>query len=128
MTHPDEARLGVGDLSLPEGGLFAGPGVGHQSHQNGLDVDFRLPRTDRVEGIANPANYDRKLTQALTDRLIAQGATLVLIGPNLDITGPPGVVVRWPNHDDHLHVRFPDSDGRNEAGEARRGFPRPTRR
>ena len=27
------------------------------------------------------------------------------------LTGPPGVVVRWPNHDDHLHVRFPDPDG-----------------
>lgn len=113
LTYPGEARLGIGDLSLPEGGRFGGPGVGHQSHQNGLDVDIRLPRTDRVEGRAHPGNYDRALTQALTDRLIAQGADLVLIGPNLDITGPSGVVVRWPDHDDHLHVRFPDPDGRN---------------
>ena len=111
--YPEEARLGVGDLSLPEGGLFGGPGVGHQSHQNGLDVDIRLPRADRREARSNPANYSRELTQALTDRLIAQGATLVLIGPNLDITGPAGVVVRWPNHDGHLHVRFPDPDGAN---------------
>ena len=40
-----------------------------------------------------------------------RGADLVLIGPSLDLTGPSGVVVRWPNHDDHLHVRFPDPDG-----------------
>ena len=60
---------------------------------------------------ATPANYDRALTQRVVDRLVAQGASLVLIGPNLDLTGPSGVVVRWPAHDDHLHVRFPDPDG-----------------
>jgi len=70
-------------------------------------VDIRLPRRDRVRGAANPANYDRALTQQVVDRLISQGADLVLIGPSLDLRGPAGVVVRWPNHDDHLHVRFP---------------------
>ncbi len=109
-TQPGGPRLGIGDLSLPEGGPFSGPGVGHQSHQNGLDVDIRLPRRAAVEGRANPGNYDRELTQALTDRLVAQGASLVLIGPGLDLHGPSGVVVRWPNHDDHLHARFPDRD------------------
>lgn len=105
--HPNQPRLGIGDLSRPEGGHFPGPGVGHASHQNGLDVDIRLPRRDGVEGPATAANYDRALTQQLVDRLVAQGAELILIGPNLDLSGPAGVVVRWPNHDDHLHVRFP---------------------
>ena len=109
--HPGGARLGIGDLSLEHGGHFGGPGVGHASHQNGLDVDVRLPRRDGVEGPANPGTYDRALTQALVDRFVSQGASLVLIGPNLDLHGPAGVVVRWPNHDDHLHVRFPDPDG-----------------
>jgi len=110
-THPRRARLGIGDLSRPGGGPFQGPVVGHSSHQNGLDVDIRLPRRDGVEGPANPGNYDRELTQRVVDRLVAQGATLILIGPNLDLHGPAGVVVRWPNHDDHLHVRFADPDG-----------------
>ncbi len=109
--HPNEPPLGIGDLSRPSGGPFHGPVVGHSSHQNGLDVDIRLPRRDDVMGPATAANYDRALTQRLVDRLVAQGASLVLIGPNLDLTGPAGVVVRWPNHDDHLHVRFPDPDG-----------------
>jgi murein endopeptidase len=109
--HPGRARLGVGDLSRPAGGPFTGPVVGHSSHQNGLDVDIRLPRRDGVEGPATPSDYDRALTQAVVDRLVSQGASLVLIGPNLDLRGPSGVVVRWPNHDDHLHVRFPDPDG-----------------
>lgn len=111
QEHPDLPPLGIGDLSREHGGPFTGPVVGHSSHQNGLDVDIRLPRRDRVMGPATPANYDRELTQRLVDRLVAQGASLVLIGPNLDLTGPSGVVVRWPAHDDHLHVRFPDPDG-----------------
>lgn len=107
-THPDQTPLGIGDLSLQHGGHFGGPGVGHASHQNGLDVDIRLPRTDGVRGPANPGNYDRALTQAVVDRLAEQGASLILVGPNLDLHGP---VTVWPNHDDHLHVRFPDPDG-----------------
>jgi hypothetical protein len=33
---------------------------------------------------------------------------LILVGPNLDVSGP---VTIWPNHDDHLHIRWPDPDG-----------------
>ncbi|MEW6582663.1 MAG: penicillin-insensitive murein endopeptidase [Actinomycetota bacterium] len=104
-TYPDAPRLGIGDLSRPEGGPFRDA---HASHQNGLDVDIRLPRRDGVEGPSNPGNYDRARTQAIVDRAFAQGASLVLVGPHLDITGP---VTPWPNHDDHLHIRFPDPDG-----------------
>lgn len=107
-THPNETPLGIGDLSREHGGFFGGPGVGHASHQNGLDVDIRLPRRDGVRGPANPGNYDRELTQAIIDRVHAQGASLILVGPSLDVHGP---VTVWPNHDDHLHVRWPDPDG-----------------
>ena len=102
-SHPGAGPLGIGDLSRRNGGRIDG----HSSHQNGLDVDIRLPRRDRERGPANPGNYDRELTQDVVDHMVARGANLVLIGPSLDLTGPAGVVVRWPNHDDHLHVRFP---------------------
>jgi hypothetical protein len=108
VLHPGAPRLGVGDLSRPDGGPFRDA---HVSHQNGLDVDIRLPRRDGSEGRAGPATYDRALTQALVDRLVSRGARLVLVGPSLDVRGPAGIVVRWPNHDDHLHVRWPDPDG-----------------
>lgn len=107
-THPHATPLGIGDLSQQHGGFFGGPGVGHASHQNGLDVDIRLPRRDGVEGPANPSNYDRALTQDIIDRAAAQGAQLILVGPSLDVHGP---VTVWPNHDDHLHIRWPDPDG-----------------
>jgi murein endopeptidase len=107
-SHPDAPRLGIGDLSRPEGGPFRGPVVGHASHQNGLDVDIRLVRRDGAEAAVDQSSYDPALTQALVDRLVARGASLVLIGPSLHLHGPPEVVMPWPNHDDHLHVRFPD--------------------
>lgn len=107
-THPDGPRLGIGDLSQHEGGPFRGPVVGHSSHQNGLDVDIRLPRTDGREAPATPDTYDRALTQQIVDHVAAQGAALILVGPSLDLHGP---VTTWPNHDDHLHVRFADPDG-----------------
>jgi hypothetical protein len=106
-THPKQPRLGVGDLT-PDGGGYA---IGHASHENGLDVDIRLPRRDGVEGPADPSTYDRELTQQLVDRLVAMGAQYVFVGPSLDVHGPAGIVVTWPNHDDHVHWRIPDPDG-----------------
>lgn len=110
-AHPEQPRLGVGDLSRRHGGPFTGPVVGHASHQNGTDVDIRLVRRDGAEAQVGADSYDRDLTQAVVDRLVAQGASLVLVGPSLDLHGPSGVVIRWPNHDDHIHARFPDPDG-----------------
>ncbi len=107
-TYPGAPRLGIGDLSRAGGGDFDL----HASHENGLDVDIRLPRADGSEGQSNPSTYDRARTQAIVDRLVARGAEYVFYGPNLDVRGPGGIVMTWPNHDDHLHVRFPDPDGR----------------
>ena len=48
--HPQAPPILVGDLSRPHGGDF-GPrfgGIGHASHQNGLDADIYYPRRDHV--------------------------------------------------------------------------------
>lgn len=108
-SHPKRSPLGIGDLSREHGGPFTGPVVGHASHQNGLDVDIRLPRRDGRAAAADPSTYDRALTQAVVDRLVAQGASLVLVGPRLHVTGPQGIVMTWPNHDDHIHARWPSA-------------------
>jgi murein endopeptidase len=107
QNHPDGPSLGIGDLSLTGGGSFDL----HASHENGLDVDVRLPRADGKEGPSNPATYDRVATQALADWFVANGAQFVFYGPNLEVRGPRSIVMVWPNHDDHLHVRFRDPDG-----------------
>lgn len=109
-THPGAPRIGIGDLSLPQGGPF-GPrygGLGHASHQNGLDVDVLYPRRDRREQVATrPSQVDRALSQALVDTFVAAGARFCFVGRRVGLSGPPAVVQVIPHHDDHVHVRIP---------------------
>jgi Penicillin-insensitive murein endopeptidase len=110
-AHPRAPRVAIGDLSRPHGGYF-GPevsgGLGHATHQNGLDVDIYYPRLDRAErSPLDATEIDRDLSQDLVDRFLAMGAVTIYVGPNTDLTGPAGVVVPLVNHDNHLHVRIP---------------------
>jgi murein endopeptidase len=107
--HPDAPRLLVGDLSRPHGGDF-GPrfgGLGHVSHENGLDADVYYPRRDRLERPPRrPAQVDLRLSQWLVDRFVAAGAVRVFVGPSLALRGRMDVVAQLPQHDNHLHVRI----------------------
>jgi murein endopeptidase len=108
-ANPEAPRVGVADLSRKRGGHFGRQfgGLGHASHQNGLDVDILYPRTDRLERRAyKPALVDDELSQDLVDRFVAAGAVNVFTGPRLSLRGPRGVVVKLAHHDDHLHVRI----------------------
>ncbi len=108
-AHPDAARVGVADLSRPQGGDF-GPeygGLGHASHQNGLDVDVLYPRLDCLERPAlHPDQIDRSRAQALVDAFVEAGARYVFVGPHTRLRGPRRVVQRLAHHDDHMHVRI----------------------
>jgi murein endopeptidase len=109
-AHPGAPRVGIGDLSRPHGGNFGRRfgGLGHASHQNGLDVDVYYPRRDRLERRPYaPRQVDRALAQELVDRFAAAGARYVFVGPRLGLRGRRGVVERLANHDDHMHVRLP---------------------
>jgi murein endopeptidase len=108
-TNPHAPRVGIGDLSRRRGGPLGRRfgGLGHASHQNGLDADVYYPRWDGLERRAyEPGLVDEELAQELVDLFIAAGAEKVFVGPRLDLRGPKGVVVGLPHHDDHLHVRF----------------------
>jgi murein endopeptidase len=108
-AHPGAPRLAIGDLSRPGGGDF-GPrfgGIGHASHQNGLDADLYYPRRDRAERAPRRvAQVDLRLAQDLVDRFVRAGAEFVFVGPSTGLTGPRRVVQPLVNHDDHLHVRL----------------------
>jgi len=131
-AHPGAARVGIGDLSRPHGGSF-GPefgGIGHATHQNGLDADVYYPLLDGNSGQAHKvcrrgrvrrakpaarcleraplgaAEIEPALSQELVDRFVRAGATTIYVGPNTGLTGPPGVVIPLVNHDNHLHVRI----------------------
>jgi murein endopeptidase len=107
--QPDAPRVGIGDLSRPRGGFFGAiyGGLGHMSHQNGLDVDVYYPRRDRRERRPYaPELVDRALAQDLVDAFVAAGARKIYVGPNLPLGGPAKIVEPLVHHDDHLHVRI----------------------
>lgn len=107
-AHPEAPRIGVGDLSRPHGGDF-GPsfgGIGHVSHQNGLDADIYYPRRDRRERAARRVAQVDRVAQDLVDRFVRADALRVFVGPNVGLRGLGPVVQRLPRHDDHLHLRL----------------------
>ena len=109
-AHPADARVGVGDLARRFGGPFGARygGLGHSSHQNGLDVDVYYPRRDgRERKPFAPGQVDEALAQDLVDRFVAAGADRIFVGPSLRLHGPRRIVRPLAHHDDHLHVRLP---------------------
>lgn len=106
---PLASRVGVADMSRTHGGSFGRRygGIGHASHQNGLDVDVLYPRRDGREAHADhPWQVDRARAQDIVDRFVAAGAQFVFVGRHAHLHGPPKVVQALPAHDDHLHVRI----------------------
>jgi hypothetical protein len=100
-----------GDLSRPRGGHFGREfgGVGHASHQNGLDADIYYPRKDKVERPPTKVSQiNRRLAQDLVDRFVAAGAQICFVGPHTGLHGPRGRVQTLVGHDDHVHVRWPN--------------------
>lgn len=109
-AHPRAPRVGIGDIAREHGGDF-GPevsgGLGHVSHQNGLDIDVYYPRRDgRERAPRRVGEIDMDLAQDLVDRFVAAGAVRVFVGPATPLRGPRDVVVPLAHHDDHLHARF----------------------
>jgi murein endopeptidase len=126
-AHPETARVGVGDLSRPHGGVFDQRfgGRGHASHQNGLDVDVYYPRLDGQElRAAKPSQIDRPLAQDLVTRFVHAGAVKVFVGPHTGLRGPRRIVQRLIYHDDHMHVRIgPDPQRHMRIGRSVKGRP-----
>ena len=107
-AHPDAPRVVVGDISFRDGGRMDE----HVSHQNGLDVDVYYPRLDRhLSAPIATSQIDHDLAQDLLDRFVAAGAQIVFVGYSTGLRGPSGVVVPYPNHENHMHVRFPPPPG-----------------
>jgi Putative peptidoglycan binding domain/Penicillin-insensitive murein endopeptidase len=65
-NHPGAAPLHLNDVSKKEGGKTRD----HETHQTGLDLDFRLPRKDGTAGTeVRRSDYDRETTWAMLKAL-----------------------------------------------------------
>ena len=111
LANPGAPPVLIGDLSLPHGGPFGSDfgGLGHMSHQNGLDVDIVYPRRDKkLLPPEKVADVDRALAQDLVSRFVGAGAQFAFVGTHVGIGGPPSIVQAIPHHNDHVHVRIPN--------------------
>jgi murein endopeptidase len=100
--NPDAPPVAVGDMGLRHGGEIDG----HSTHENGRQIDLYLPRRDRRHREPHAvAQVNLRLSGELVRAMLDAGADGVLIGPRIRIR-TPAHVIRWPNHDDHLHVMF----------------------
>ena len=119
LADPLAPGVGIGDLSRRHGGEFGVRfgGLGHMSHQNGLDADVYYPRADGLERRPYlPSQVDRAFAQELVDRFVAAGAKKVYVGPSLHLEGPRKVVEPLVHHDDHMHVRLELEDRIDRSG------------
>jgi murein endopeptidase len=108
VENPGAPRVGIGDISRRYGGNFGARygGLGHQSHQNGRDIDILYPRLDGQElRPSRVSQIDSALAQDLVDRFVAAQVQYVFVGPHTGLTGPRKIVFKLRFHDDHLHVR-----------------------
>ena len=109
------ARFGSGNGPVPLGDIsfeHGGDIPGHASHELGVDVDLWPARTDSAQCTAGritwqSASYDRAATRALVQAIRATAAGHVaLIYFNDPTLIAEGLTTSYPNHDNHLHVRY----------------------
>ncbi|MDE1461284.1 penicillin-insensitive murein endopeptidase [Spartinivicinus poritis] len=123
--HPNWGKIGIGDLSLKQGGRMSG----HVSHQRGEDVDIRLIRKDgAAKGTTiYQKHYSSKRNLEYIKTYLKKyfEVDLIFFNDNKvfsmlpshngkrygDCRKKPGTtgvayVMCWPNHHDHFHLRI----------------------
>lgn len=101
-------RVPVGDISFEHGGDIPG----HASHETGMDIDFWPIRTDNGQCSAGritwqSTTYDRAATRELVKAVRAAApGQIELIYFNDPVLINEGLTTSYPNHDNHLHIRY----------------------
>jgi Putative peptidoglycan binding domain/Penicillin-insensitive murein endopeptidase len=101
-------RVPIGDIGFEHGGDIPG----HASHEVGVDVDVWPIRTDSAQCTAGritwqSSTYDRSATRALI-KAVRAGAPgqIAVIYFNDPVLIAEGLTSQFPNHDNHLHIRY----------------------
>ncbi len=91
----------IGDIAVRGGG----PISGHKSHRTGKDADLRMANSSNGPGTWQSAGYDRNATRKLLQALRSTG-NVKLIFFNDPVLIREGLCQKYPNHDNHVHVRY----------------------
>jgi lysozyme family protein len=109
------ARFGTGNGAVPYGDAsfeHGGALPGHASHDVGLDIDIWPIRTDSAQCTGSritwqSSTYDRAATRLLVQSIRATApGHVALIFFNDPTLIAEGLTTQYPNHDNHLHVRY----------------------
>ncbi|MCL1816250.1 MAG: penicillin-insensitive murein endopeptidase [Clostridiales bacterium] len=95
----------VSDISLQDGGEMPG----HDTHQNGVDIDIFLRDDEKGQGsnINSKHGYSQDVLRKLIQTILATGdVSYILFNDETLIKEFNGIVHKWDNHDDHLHIRY----------------------
>ena len=108
--RPGAAKVSVNDVSERRGGHNRD----HETHQNGLDLDLRLPRTDGASGSdVRWANYDREAAWAMlaaiasnprVERVLFSDATLLARAKSTNQDWAYKLFDGGAVHRNHIHV------------------------
>ncbi len=107
VVDAGHGRIALGDIGFEHGGNIPG----HQTHEQGMDVDIRPMRdaNDQCRWGTNWrfASYDRSATRALVKAIRATALGHVkLIYFNDPVLIREGLTKWYDGHDDHLHIRY----------------------
>ncbi|MGW4683490.1 penicillin-insensitive murein endopeptidase [Streptomyces sp. NPDC004244] len=108
FTATGRGKVPVGDIAFEHGGTING----HASHQVGMDADIWPVRTDAAQCAGSritwqSAAYDRAATRDLVKALRAAAPGHVkFVYFNDPQLIAEGLTVQYPNHDNHLHIRY----------------------
>ncbi|MGH3657970.1 MAG: penicillin-insensitive murein endopeptidase, partial [Micromonosporaceae bacterium] len=103
-----DGKLPLGDVSFEHGGDIPG----HASHEMGMDIDVWPIRTDSAQCTAGritwqSSTYDRAATRRLVQAIRSRASGHVkLIFFNDPVLINEGLTTQYPNHDNHLHIRY----------------------
>ncbi|GAA5528069.1 penicillin-insensitive murein endopeptidase [Herpetosiphon gulosus] len=103
-----KGKVPLGDISFEHGGDIPG----HASHETGLDVDLWPIRSDGKQCTGSritwqSSTYDRAATRNLVKAIRAAAPNqIALIYFNDPVLISEGLTTSYPNHDNHLHIRF----------------------
>lgn len=103
-----QGKVPLGDVSFEHGGDIPG----HESHEAGMDADVWPIRTDSAQCTGTritwqSAAYDRAATRQLVQAIRnAAPGHIKLIFFNDPTLISEGLTSSYPNHDNHLHIRY----------------------
>lgn len=108
FSSTGNGRVPVGDAGFEHGGDIPG----HASHDMGMDIDLWPARTDSAQCTAGRITwqsdtYDRAATRELVKAIRDRAPGHVkLVYFNDPVLIQEGLTTQYPNHDNHLHVRY----------------------